>query len=211
MQAILETLETRYPDLSICMADIEQSYRVLQDAFANGNKLLICGNGGSAADSEHIVGELMKGFELKRPISAEMREKLIQQNPEIGAYLAEKLQGALPAIALTTHSALISAISNDVAGDMIFAQQAYGYGQAGDVLLGISTSGNSGNVVNAIHVAKALGLKTIGLTGKTGGKMSALCDVTICVPYDTTAKIQERHLPVYHALCTMLEQDFFDA
>src|SRR5690606_2055947 len=130
----------RYPDLRVCIADIEQSYHILRDAFANGNKLLISGNGGSASDSEHIVGELMKGFELKRPVSAEMREKLIQQNPEIGAYLADKLQGALPAIALTTHSALISAISNDVTSDMVFAQQVYGYGQAGDVLLSISTS-----------------------------------------------------------------------
>ncbi len=152
----------------------------------------------------------MKGFELKRLVSAEMREKLIQQNPEIGAYLADNLQGTLPAIALTTHSALISAISNDVTSDMVFAQQVYGYGQAGDVLLGISTSGNSANVINAIHVAKTLGLQTIGLTGKTGGKMSELCDVTICVPYDTTAEIQERHLPVYHALCSLLEQEFFD-
>lgn len=211
MHSILASLESRYPDLRVCIADIEQSYRILRDAFANGNKLLICGNGGSASDSEHIVGELMKGFELKRPVSAEMREKLIQQNPEIGAYLADKLQGALPAIALTTHSALISAISNDVASDMVFAQQVYGYGQAGDVLLGISTSGNSANVINAIHVAQTLGLPTIGLTGKTGGKMSELCDVTICVPYDTTAEIQERHLPVYHALCSLLEQEFFDA
>lgn len=211
MHSILETLKNRYPDLHGCISDIEQSYHILRDAFASGNKLLVCGNGGSASDSEHIVGELMKGFERKRLISPDMREKLIQQNLEVGTYLAEKLQGALPAIALTTQSALISAISNDVASDMIFAQQVYGYGQAGDVLLGISTSGNSGNVINAIHVAKICGLKTIGLTGKMGGKMGELCDLTICVPYDTTARIQERHLPVYHALCTLLEQEFFDA
>ena len=209
MQTILETLEARYPDLEVCIADINQAFMILRDAFAKGNKLLVCGNGGSASDSQHIVGELMKGFELNRPISAEMREKLIQQNPENGMYLAEKLQGALPAIALTTHSALISAISNDVASDMVFAQQVYGYGQAGDVLLGISTSGNSKNVLNAIYVAKSLGFQTIGLTGQTGGKMSDLCDVTICVPYDTTVAIQERHLPVYHALCRLLEQEFF--
>ena len=211
MHLILETLESRYPDLHLCIADIDRAYRLLHDAFANGNKLLLCGNGGSASDSEHIVGELMKAFKLKRPIHPEMRQKLIQNNPETGAYIAKKLQGALPAIALTTHSALMSAISNDVAGDMIFAQQVYGYGQIGDVLLGISTSGNSGNVIHAIQVAKALELKTIGLTGKSGGQMKELCDVTICVPYETTAEIQERHLPVYHALCSWLEQDFFDA
>lgn len=210
MHTILETLEARYPDLQVCTNDIEHAYQLLKDAFTNGNKLLLCGNGGSASDSEHIVGELMKGFELKRPINTTIREKLLQQDTDIGTYLANKLQGALPAIALTTHSALISAISNDIAGDMAFAQQVYGYGQVGDILLGISTSGNSRNVIHAVYVAKALGLKTIGLTGKTGGEMSALCDVTICVPHDTTAQIQERHLPVYHALCSLLEQEFFD-
>jgi D-sedoheptulose 7-phosphate isomerase len=208
---MLDVLQTRYPDLEPSIPAVRAAFNVLRETFAAGGKLLICGNGGSSADSEHIVGELMKGFQSKRPVSHILRDKLMQHNSERGAYIADRLQGALPAIALSTHAALVSAISNDVAADMVFAQQVYGYGKSGDTLLGISTSGNAENVINALHVARTLGLHTIGLTGQSGGKMRELCDVTICVPYTDTAEIQERHLPIYHALCIMLEQEFFNA
>jgi phosphoheptose isomerase len=205
----LETLLGRYPELAVCRDSIQAAYELLRDTYHAGGKVLICGNGGSAADSDHLVGELMKGFESKRPVSAEMRQKLIQADPQNGAYLADHLQGAFPTISLMSHSALISAISNDTSGDMIFAQQVFGYGKPGDALLGISTSGNSVNVLHALRVAKALELHTIGLTGQNGGHMRGLCDTTICVPYERTLEIQERHLPIYHALSIMLEQEFF--
>ena len=178
-------------------------------ALRRGGKLLVCGNGGSAADSDHIVGELMKGFELQRPISDDLRRRLERENPETGAYIADKLQGALPAISLANHHALISAISNDTAGDMVFAQQVLGYGKPGDALIGISTSGNSRNVLHALRVARALDMRTIGLTGRSGGTMVDICDVTVCAPSDRTLEIQERHLAIYHALCIMLERAFF--
>jgi D-sedoheptulose 7-phosphate isomerase len=209
MHPVLETLQKRYPDLQPCIRSIDAAYDLLRETFEAGGKLLVCGNGGSAADSEHIVGELMKGFQRRRPISHQMRERLMEQDAQNGQYIADHLQGALPAIALSSHAALVSAISNDVAADMVFAQQVYGYGGTGDALLAISTSGNSANVLHAMRVAKALGMHVIGLTGRTGGKMNALCDVAICVPYDDTSQIQERHLPVYHTLCVMLEQEFF--
>jgi D-sedoheptulose 7-phosphate isomerase len=207
---MLDVLQTRYADLEPCIPAIRAACEMLRETFAAGGKLLICGNGGSAADSEHIVGELMKGFQSKRPVSDTLRDKLMQHNSERGAYIADRLQGALPAIALSSHTALVTAISNDVAADMIFAQQVYGYGTAGDTLLGISTSGNAESVINALHVARTLGLHTMGLTGQSGGKMRELCDIAICVPFTDTAEIQERHLPIYHALCIMLEQEFFD-
>lgn len=209
MHSELTKLLDHYPDLASCITDVEAAYSLLSTTYRNGGKLLICGNGGSAADSDHIVGELMKGFELKRPISAELRQRLNEINPQAGAYLADRLQGALPAISLGAHAALATAVSNDTAGDMVFAQQVMGYGKAGDSLLGISTSGNSVNVRYAITVAKALGMQTIGLTGKSGGAMREVCDVTICAPYERTLAVQERHLPIYHTLCIMLEQEFF--
>ncbi|MCI0709742.1 MAG: SIS domain-containing protein [Chloroflexi bacterium] len=209
MHPILTDLERRYPDLADCLNDIETAFGLMRGTYETGGKVLICGNGGSAADSDHWVGELMKGFERQRPISYELRQQLARLDSENGAYIADHLQGALPTIALTGHIALGTAFSNDVAGDMVFAQQVYGLGKAGDTLIGISTSGNSTNVLHALAVAKVLGLHSIGLTGKTGGKMPALCDVTIRVPYERTLEIQERHLPVYHALSIMLEQEFF--
>ena len=211
MHPVLESLQERYPDLQPCMHAINAAYEVLRETFATGGKLLVCGNGGSAADSEHIVGELMKGFLRRRPISNGMRERLIEKDPENGRYIAEHLQGVLPAIALSAHTGLVSAISNDVAADMVFAQQVYGYGSVGDTLLGISTSGNSVNVLHAMRVAQVLGMRVIGLTGRSGGQMVDLCDVVICAPYDDVSRIQERHLPIYHALCIMLEQEFFNA
>lgn len=209
MSQVLATLQQRYPDLTPIAGDVQAAYDVLAASFRAGGTLLTCGNGGSAADSDHIVGELMKGFELKRPIDAALRERLLRENPDAGAYLADKLQGALPAIALTSNTVLMTAITNDTAGDMVFAQQVLGYGRPGDVLLGISTSGNSANVLNALRVARALDVRTIGLTGASGGAMRDLCDVTICAPSDRTLEIQERHLAIYHALCIMLELEFF--
>lgn len=209
--AHLYRLIDRYPILEAVREDILEAYEVIADTYKKSGKLLACGNGGSAADSEHIVGELMKGFMKKRLISEE-EHKVIRgiAGEEKSQHIAVNLQGALPAIALTQHAALSTAFLNDVAPNMIFAQQVYGYGVKGDVLIGISTSGNSGNVVNAVIVAKAKGMKTIALTGQNGGKLSELCDVTIKVPAKITPDIQELHLPVYHALCCMLEEEFFD-
>lgn len=209
MHPEFERLQERYPDLAETIPSVQASYDVLSTTFRSGGKLLICGNGGSAADSDHIVGELMKGFELPRPIDDDLRQRLTRYDVERGVYLAARLQKALPAISLSGHAALSTAISNDTAGDMVYAQQVLGYGRKGDTLLGISTSGNSDNVLNALHVASALELNTIGLTGQSGGQMTDLCDVTICVPYHRTLEVQERHLAIYHALCIALEQDFF--
>lgn len=211
MPTPIERLGTRYPDLAPCLPDVEAAYVTLRDAFAAGRTLLVCGNGGSAADSEHIVGELMKGFYQKRPLSGAAREALLAGDPVLGRVLAERLQGALRAISLVSQTALITAFANDVDPDLIFAQQVYGYGRPGDVLMGISTSGNSPNVLYALHTARALGIRTIGVTGQSGGKMAAIADVTIRVPETHTAEIQERHLAIYHAVCAQLEAAFFPA
>jgi phosphoheptose isomerase len=205
----LDTITDKYPELSICLEDLRDAFIILRDSYRGGGKLLVCGNGGSAADGEHIVGELMKGFLSKRCLPMALQQKFIQAFPQNGSYLAAHLQGALPTISLASHTALMTAFANDVAADMVFAQQVYGYGRPGDVLLGISTSGNSINVVHALQVARALSLPTLGLTGRSGGRLRGLCDVTICVPWDQTHEIQERHLVIYHALCAMLEKEFF--
>ena len=209
MNPTLDYLERRYPDLGAAIPAIEAAADALIAAYRAGGKLLICGNGGSAADSDHIVGELMKSFELPRPISDDLRQHLLAINPERGAYLAGKLQRGLPAISLASHNALSTAIQNDIAGDMGFAQQVLGYGQPGDALIGISTSGNSANVLNALQVARALDMRTIGLSGRSGGQMHDMCDVLICAPYERTLEVQERHLAIYHTLCTQIEQEFF--
>jgi D-sedoheptulose 7-phosphate isomerase len=204
-----DLLIEKYPDLQPCAADLQRAYEILSACYRRGGKLLVCGNGGSAADSEHIVGELMKGFLLKRPLSEAYRRKLADLFPEHGSYLADHLQGALPAISLSSQTALLTAYSNDVAADMAFAQQVWGYGKPGDVLLGISTSGRSKNILHALQVARALDLRTIGLTGGEAGPLKALCDVALCVPSSHTPDIQERHLVLYHTLCAMLEEQFF--
>lgn len=209
MSDALESLVRKYPELDVNIEEIQQSYNTMKQSFLNGGKLLLCGNGGSASDCEHIVGELMKGFVSKRAVPADIREKLQEFAGNDGNYLADHLQGALPAISLVSHSALMTAYANDVAADMVFAQQVFGYANPGDVLLGLSTSGNSVNVIRAIQVARAMGVQTIGLTGRTGGHMKECCDITINVPWDQTADVQERHLPIYHALCIMLEEEFF--
>ena len=202
-------LLARYPQLLVCEDSICQAYQILLDSFANQNKLLVAGNGGSCADAEHLVGELMKGFCLPRCLDACQKKELVNVDKEIGEALGEKLQGALPALALDNHNALNTAYLNDIDGLYIYAQQVYGYGQAGDVFLGISTSGNSKNIINAAVVAKAQKLKVIGLTGKNGGRLKGYCDVCICVPEMQTFKVQELHLPVYHCLALMLEEKIF--
>lgn len=209
IKSILDELITRYPVLQSSEGDIAAAYELMKSAYDNGGKLLIAGNGGSASDSEHIVGELMKGFTKRRPVGEDFKFKLVQTDTELGAELAVKLQGALPAIALTGHNALSTAYANDVDGMYTFAQQLYGYGCEGDVFLGISTSGNSRNILAAAVTARAKGIKTIGLTGGTGGKLKEAADCTIVVPVSETYKIQELHLPVYHALCRMLEETYF--
>lgn len=205
----LEELVKRYPVLDAVKDDVRKAYELLEACYEQGGKLLIAGNGGSCADAEHIVGELMKGFVKRREVSDSFAECLRNADEVRGAELAKKLQGGLPAIALTGHAGLSTAYLNDVDGELIFAQQTYGYGRPGDVLIGISTSGNAKNVMYAMTVAKALGMKTIGLTGKDGGALKREADVSVVVPETETFKIQELHLPVYHALCLMLEERFF--
>ncbi|MBD3320232.1 MAG: SIS domain-containing protein [Chitinivibrionales bacterium] len=202
-------LFNEYPLLHACRKEIEQAYSYISTCYQNGKKLLICGNGGSAADSEHIVGELMKGFVLKREIPVEDQDRLRSSGAVDWQHLSSRLQRALPAICLSSQTSLTTAYSNDIGDDMVYAQQVYGYGAPGDVLLGISTSGNSPNVVNALKVARAFGVYTIGMTGEDGGVMNDFCDVIIRVPARMTFKVQELHMPVYHALCAMLEEEFF--
>jgi D-sedoheptulose 7-phosphate isomerase len=208
-QAILDELITRYPVLEAVRQPIQDVYETLEQCYMTGGKLLVAGNGGSCADAEHIVGELMKGFIKRRELPGYMQERLCKASAEHGEQLAVSLQGSLPAIALNNHQGLSTAFANDVNADMIFAQQLWGYGNAGDVFLGISTSGNSKNVDYAVTVAQAKGLKVIGLTGKDGGRLGRRADVAIIVPEKETFKIQELHLPIYHALCLMLEERFF--
>ena len=205
---LVELLE-RYPALTTIENELQQAYMLMQEAYETGCKLLVAGNGGSAADAEHIVGELMKGFKLQRPLSEEEKAALCKADAEIGAELSSKLQGALPAIALSNHPALNTAFINDVDASMVFAQQINGYGRVGDVFLAITTSGNSKNVLYAAVMAKAKGLKVIALTGGTGGKIKELADVAVVVPEKETYKIQELHLPIYHCWCLMLENTFF--
>lgn len=197
----LARLMERYPALAEMEAGIRQAYEMIRDSYEKGGKLLVCGNGGSAADSDHIVGELMKGFYKQRKLLAEEKIRFGEQG--------EKLQGALPAIALTQHGALSTAFLNDVDPEMVFAQQVYGYGREGDVFLGLSTSGNSVNVISAAKVAASKGLKVITMTGKDGGMLKGVSDVCLVVPAQGAADVQELHLPIYHALCAMLEDYFF--
>jgi D-sedoheptulose 7-phosphate isomerase len=205
----LTTLMSRYPQLNSCKEDIAAAFDILEDCYLCNHKLLIAGNGGSAADSEHITGELMKRFKIPRPVSAEFSEKLKRIDVELGDALAKNLECALTAIPLVVLESLTTAYINDVDGLGVFAQQLFGFGREGDVFLGISTSGNSKNILSAAVVAKALGIKVIGLTGAKGGKLVAFADVMIRVPEEETFMIQELHLPVYHCLCLMLEERFF--
>ena len=209
IMAHLDELVSRYPGLEREKEKIMDAYEILEQSYTQGGKLLVAGNGGSAADAEHIVGELMKGFVKPRKVDETLVQKLMLADRKMGEELAQKLQGALPAIALVGHAALSTAYLNDVDPMMGFAQQLNGYGKTEDVFLGISTSGNSKNILYACAVAKAKGMKVIGLTGRDGGKLVDLADVAIIVPEEETFKIQELHLPVYHTLCLMLEERFF--
>lgn len=205
----IQLLVERNPVLKECEEDIVKAYLLIEKCYLNKGKLLIAGNGGSAADSEHIVGELMKGFKNPRHLNQEYKESLINVNEELGSILAENLQGALPAIALDGHLALTTAYMNDCEPLLCFAQQVNGFGNKEDVFLGISTSGNSKNILYAAVVAKSKGMKVIGLTGQKDSKLSEIADVCIKVPNTETYMIQELHLPVYHCLCLMLEERFF--
>lgn len=206
----IDLLVERYPSLESAKNDIVAAYLLLEESYENGGKLLVAGNGGSAADAEHIVGELMKGFKLSRKPETDFAERLVAENQELGSVLAENLQGALPAIALDGHPALSTAYMNDCEPLLCFAQQVNGYGKSGDVFLGISTSGNSKNVLYAATTAHAKGMKVIGLTGAKDSKLKDMSDVCIKAPQTETYMIQELHLPVYHCLCLMLEERFFE-
>jgi D-sedoheptulose 7-phosphate isomerase len=205
----LQELLDRYPQLLPVKSKIARAAESLIKCYQNGGKLLVCGNGGSSSDAGHIVGELMKSFEQKRPIDENLRKELLVLDSERGQFLAEKLQHGFPAISLTVHNDLITAVANDTDADLIFAQQVVGYGNTGDVLIAISTSGNSRNVLDAIITAKAKGLVVIGLTGETGGKMKSCCEILINVPGKNTVSVQELHLPVYHTLCRIIENAFY--
>ena len=205
----IQILLSRYPALAVCEKGIRDSYSLLERSFSAGGKLLVAGNGGSAADSDHIVGELLKAFVKKRRPDRAFLDRLDAIDGEGGSYLADKLEGSLPAISLCNQTALLTASLNDVDGNVVFAQQMMGLGRKEDVFLGISTSGNSKDVVYAMLVAKAKGLATIALTGRDGGKIARLADAAVIVPETETFKIQELHLPVYHALCLQIEERFF--
>ena len=207
----LDLLIMRYPHLECCKGNFIIAFEFIRDCYKNGGKLLVCGNGGSAADAEHIVGELMKGFKKARHLASIEVEKLVEIDSLMGRTLADNLQGALPAIALDGHPALTTAYMNDCEPIICFAQQVYGYGCKNDVLFAISTSGNSRNVLYAVVAAKAKGMVVIGLTGENDSKLSAMSDVCIRVPSTETYQIQELHLPIYHCLCLMLEDYFFNS
>lgn len=209
LQKHIDLLIKRYPVLKQCEQSIIDAYLIMESCYVNDGKLLIAGNGGSAADSEHIAGELMKRFKTPRPVTPEFAEKLKSIDSVRGENLAHNLERGLMAIPLVAHEALSTAYTNDVDGLGVFAQQLFGFGRPGDVFLGISTSGNSKNVLSATVVARAIGLKVIGLTGAKGGELAEVADVVIKVPETETYMIQELHLPVYHCLCLMLEDRFF--
>lgn len=205
----LEELIRRYPQLDACKKQIEKAYLLLQKSYDDGHKLLIAGNGGSAADSEHIAGELMKRFKITRPINKELADKLMKIDPQRGERLVKNLEMPLRAVPLTSHISITTAYMNDADATGVFAQQMLGFGDEGDVFLAISTSGNSENIISACVVAKALGISIIGLTGEKDSKLSEYADICIKVPETETYKIQELHLPVYHALCLMLESNYY--
>lgn len=208
----IDELIERYSALEVCRNDLQLATEKICSAFRAGNKLITCGNGGSAADALHIVGELMKGFALPRKITdfnKKFTADLEKNFPHDAEYFKKNLQMPLPAISLVGETALTTAFANDNAPDLSFAQQLFGIGRRGDILLSISTSGNSPNVIYAVEVAKILGVTSIALTGESGGKLKNLADITICVPSKITYKIQEFHLPIYHAICLAVENEFF--
>lgn len=206
---MINDLIKRYPALEECRADVEKAKNAIIDCYENGGKLLLCGNGGSAADCDHIVGELMKGFMLGRALCDEKKAEMKKNCPELDDTLLSKLQGALPAISLPSVTALNSAFCNDVDAELVYAQPLMSLAKEGDILVALSTSGNSKNVVAAAKVARALGIRVLGLTGRGGGRLAALSDILICAPEAETYKVQELHLPIYHCLCAAVEKHFF--
>ena len=206
---MINNLMERYPELTGTRRDIEAALGMLIEMYEKGGKLLLCGNGGSAADCDHIAGELLKGFMSKRPIPEAQKMKMLRLSLELGEDTVDSLQMGLPAISLHSAAAYNTAYCNDVSAELVYAQAVFSLGKEGDVLLAISTSGNSKNVIRACEVARAVGIKVIGLTGEGGGWLNAIADVCICVPESETYKVQELHLPVYHALCAEIEKHFF--
>lgn len=200
---------TRRENLVPLREQILQAGEMLLKAFRGGNKLLLCGNGGSCADCDHIAGEFLKGFLLKRPVNSELKAVMAEKYGNLGAEIAEKLQQGLPTISLNAHSAAISAFANDVDPELVYAQQVLAYGKPGDVLIGISTSGSAKNVAAAVMTANAMGMHTIGLTGKDGGMLAELSQIALIMPQRETYRIQEEHLAVYHLLCAMVESELF--
>ena len=208
-QKIFEELFERYPKLCSVKENLQNTFELIKSTYDNGGALYVCGNGGSASDSEHIVGELLKSFKKRRAIDKKTADALIELGEE-GQALINNLEGSLPAVSLISQTGVITAFANDKAWDTAFAQQLYGLGKEGDCLIAISTSGNSKNCVNAALVAKAKGIKSVGLVGGHGGRLKDICNEYICVPESETYKVQELHLPIYHCLCAMLEEEFFD-
>ncbi len=206
---VIGNLIERYPALDVCKEDIQDAIALLISCYQSKKKVLVVGNGGSAADAQHIVGELMKSFVLPRKLSATKQQSIRENFPESSQYLIDNLQDVLPAVSLLGETALTSAYANDKAPDLVFAQQVLGLGNEGDILIAISTSGTSRNVLYACEVAKIQSMQIIGLTGHSGGTMKEICDVTICAPSDMTYQIQEHHLPIYHTICLALEEEFF--
>ncbi len=208
----IDVLIERYPELEICRGTLLAAVEIICESYRDGGKLIICGNGGSAADAMHIVGELMKGFLLPRRI-ADFNPEFVKRAQELFPadvdYFKTNLQSALPAVSLVGETSLLTAFANDVSPNLIFAQQIFGLGKRGDVLLAISTSGNSDNVLFAVEVAKIMGIKTVAMTGRRGGRLRHLSDVSICVPATSSHTIQEFHLPIYHMICLAAENEFF--
>jgi D-sedoheptulose 7-phosphate isomerase len=206
---IITQLCERYPQLIPLKENIVAAAEIIIKCYTSGGKVLVCGNGGSSADSDHIVGELMKSFDSLRPIDKNIAETLTRISVERGKFLSQKLEGGLPAISLTSQTSLMTAICNDIDASLIFAQQVIGYGKDNDVLIGLSTSGNSQNVIDACITAKAMNMKVIGFTGMTGGKMKDYCDVLVNIPEKRVPYVQELHLPVFHAICLIVEDHFY--
>lgn len=206
----MNELISRYPKLKACEKDIKKAISAIIDCYEEGGKLLLCGNGGSCSDCDHIVGELMKGFLKKRPLNEKIKKKMEKNGISLDGYIIEKLQGALPAISLPSFTALNSAFCNDVEPELMYAQCVMGLAKKGDVLIAISTSGNSKNVYRACQVAKALGVTVISLTGEGGGRIAAMAEVAIKAPENETYKVQELHLPIYHHICAKVEAHFFE-
>lgn len=206
---MINELLNRYSSLCECKEDIEKAAKAIIECYENGGKLLLCGNGGSCADCEHIVGEMMKGFLKKRPLNDSKKAEMKSKCDLVDDELLSKLQCGLPAVAIPSINALNSAFCNDVDPELVYAQPLMSLAKENDILIGISTSGNSKNDFGAVKVAKALGIKVIGLTGKKGGKLKETADICICAPETETFKIQELHLPIYHYICAAVEEHFF--